>query len=71
MQLLVGVDREPCLSRHLFIPFRRQPLPSLWSYLLPEWLLSGNQAVQDGQVSNVTTQMAVPRTEVKDGNAKP
>lgn len=47
------------LERHLFIPFWRPLLPSRWGYFLPKWLLSGNHMGRDGQVSNVTMQIAV------------
>lgn len=53
----LGWYRGP--ERHLFIPFWRLLLSSLWGYFLPKWLLSGNHMGQDGQVSNVTMQIAV------------
>lgn len=46
-------------ERHLFIPFWRPLLPSRWGYFMPKWLLSGNHMGRDGQVSNVTMQIAV------------
>lgn len=53
----LGCYRGP--ERHLFIPFWRPLLPSRWGYFLPKWLLSGNHMGRDGQVSNVTMQIAV------------
>ena len=63
MQLLVWADRGAWADIYSFL-LEDRLFSSLWSYLLPKWLLSGNQAVWDGQVSNVTTQMAVPRMEM-------